>query len=141
MWAVGARSLGKAPVVVPGPGPGTVGMPGFAPRTFGDTGTAGIGTNRWAPAWGTSPVVGVADGDAPAAGADPPAPSVPPGAATPAPAGAAVAGAEWVALDFGSSVIGFNEGAGVSAGGLVGWSRGVCCVGTANEPLWGTICC
>ena len=89
VWAVGASNLGKAPVVVPGPGPGTVGMPGATARGAGVVGAAGIGTNRWAPAWGASPVTGVATGAWPAAGAFPVAAGAV--ALLPAAAGAAVA--------------------------------------------------
>ena len=112
-------------------------MPGGVPRGAGAAGATGIGTRRWAPAWGTaSPVIGLSVGDCTAAGTGETDPSAGAGAPLPDAAGAAP---DRPPL-FGNSVTGLNEGAGVSEGGLVGWSSGVCCWGTGKAPLWGTIC-
>lgn len=112
-------------------------MPGVVPRGAGAAGATGIGTSRWAPAWGTeSPLIGLSVGACTAAGAGETDPSAGATALVPAAADAEPA---WPPL-CGNSVTGLNDGAGVSEGGVVGWSSGVCCWGTGKAPLWGTIC-
>ena len=92
-------------------------MPGVVPRGAGAAGATGIGTSRWAPAWGTeSPLIGLSVGACTAAGAGETDPSAGVTALVPAAADAEPA---WTPL-CGNSVTGFNDGAGVSEGGLVG---------------------
>lgn len=153
---MGARSRGNAPVVVPGPGPGTVGMAPAGPLGIvsGGFGNAGMGTSRGAAdVPSAAPAEGEAAPEPPAAGlaASPgTAPSTAVDGDDAAPDGAAddgpdVAGfpsgvlAAGAAEDFGASGIGRSEGAGVSEGGEVGWRVG-CWIGAAKVPLWGTIC-
>lgn len=122
-------------MVVPGPGPGTVGMPGATARFDGAAGAAGIGTNRGLAAWGTPPFADFSPAASPAAAGEAP---VVPGAAGTAPplVGAAggvaeVAGAEPACPPCArcESGIGRNDGVGVSEGGATGWSEGDCCNG------------
>ena len=154
--AVGARSRGKAPVVAPGPGPGTVGIAPAGPRegAGGAFGRTGMGTSRGpvavpmaAPAAGGA-TAAPGEGVVAAAVDDPPSPAVageeaaPEGDAAGAPdtaeppSGVFPAGGTW---GFWASVIGRSDGAGESAGGAVGWSAG-CWSGAAKVPLCGTIC-
>jgi len=124
VWPVGASSRGKAPVADVGPVPGTVGITaGAAVPVPEPDGATGAGEYVPLPYGRPRAAPGVSSA----------------GGTVVAPADGVPLGAEAAAPERGISGIGRSEGAGASAGGVVGWSGLACGAACMVTPDCGVI--